>query len=499
MTAFDPKYALVRILEDNKAQKRPIGAGFMVAERLAMTCAHVVEGRDRVFLDFPLLGGPVYAADVDVIYPPVESPTPDKLEDIALLKFSKDTLLPGDLTPMSGEILSDSALFNETATILGFPKGMDFGDWLNDVRISGKNAAGWFQLDYRTGSRFVDSGFSGAPVWNITKTRIFGMVVGRADREGPPVGYMIPVSALERACPSIRTVSGESETAATSKQPAAETFPAFDAIRCNRLEETTQFRRFYDHCRKLDNDCGRRRPQFYIIRGRKGDGHKSFIKRLRYEFLKEKGGDSPFYELVQMWPISGGRESRLEQLRAAVSASLTGNPREVPECALDICSAACFEKYDKAVLAHNIYTETWDGLTITLISDYITEFWKNCGHPPREFLIFLNVIHDRPPAPWFRRVFGKQVFSPDSINREIEAAAGKIAAECPDVHIHLLKPLTPVKKTHAEEWWNYREYTGKEALVRIEKFFEAKTYVALEELEDLLLDILQTHHRLKNQ
>ena len=43
--------ALLRVFRDGQ----PIGIGFLIGERLALTCAHLVAG-DRVDVDFPMLG-----------------------------------------------------------------------------------------------------------------------------------------------------------------------------------------------------------------------------------------------------------------------------------------------------------------------------------------------------------------------------------------------------------------------------------------------------------
>jgi hypothetical protein len=179
------------------------GAGFLISDRIALTCAHVVAqalGRpaadaggdgDLVSVDFALIREAAFRIQLASVTPiPLSRGRRDVLADAVALRLEGP--LPEGARPLPLSL--DSAVMQHPFTTFGFPSVSphENGDWADGI-IQGLGSAGLLQI--RSGAREgrrVQRGFSGAPVWDTTSGRVAGMVT-EADRGGDDrVAYAIP-------------------------------------------------------------------------------------------------------------------------------------------------------------------------------------------------------------------------------------------------------------------------------------------------------------------
>lgn len=162
-----------------------VGAGFLVGDRLVVTCAHVVAaalGRDEgerpgepVTLEFPVRGrsGPARCTATVLGWTPTR---PDERGDIAVLRLDgevPDGVRPAWLSPAPAP--ADSEI-----DALGFPEGLAApGLWARG-RIRRVQAAGWLQVAAVPGERAIEPGFSGTPAFSARDGGVVGMVVAVA-------------------------------------------------------------------------------------------------------------------------------------------------------------------------------------------------------------------------------------------------------------------------------------------------------------------------------
>ncbi|WP_030412392.1 trypsin-like peptidase domain-containing protein [Streptomyces sp. NRRL S-1448] len=203
--------------------ERAVGAGVLVAERLILTCAHVVNsalGRARFAQDTPGPGAtltvrlPHVAAGVDLTArvvrdmwtpPRATAAGPGPAEpgrvpyhgDLAVLELT-DAPPPGaEPAPFlqhnyAGETIALWASGNPLPTVRAVP------------RVS---APPWIALDVLGGTQ-VTEGFSGGPLWDRERQAVVGLVVavhrapeGAGDR--PATMYAISVPAIEAELPTL--------------------------------------------------------------------------------------------------------------------------------------------------------------------------------------------------------------------------------------------------------------------------------------------------------
>ena len=172
MNKFDP--FLIRIFGPNDAV---IGAGFLVSEHYALTCAHVVAdalGIDRttpvcpageVRFDFPGLdrGKLLQAKVVHWVPLRTQAGQPDDNEDIALLAMPAG--LPARCQP--AQLVQHDVAAGTAFHTIGFPTSAEGSPAIEPAEghtkaaISGTSVT--LEADKSFG-RFVAQGFSGAPV-----------------------------------------------------------------------------------------------------------------------------------------------------------------------------------------------------------------------------------------------------------------------------------------------------------------------------------------------
>ncbi|MEM1240394.1 MAG: trypsin-like peptidase domain-containing protein [Cyanobacteria bacterium P01_H01_bin.26] len=182
-----------------------VGAGFLVAERYVLTCAHVVAAaltlpnntepapEQPVQIDFPLLA-PGQTAEASVVFWMPVSQTQSE-EDLAVLRLPEKP--PGSAKFAS--VGSSSSHWEHPLAIFGFPQGHDRGIWATGI-FRGPNDQGWIQFDsLMSEDRPVEKGFSGAPIWDKTLNAVVGMAVAAEKRrESVTSAFMIPRELLRK-------------------------------------------------------------------------------------------------------------------------------------------------------------------------------------------------------------------------------------------------------------------------------------------------------------
>lgn len=173
----------------------PVGVGFLVGPRTALTCAHVLEAarapHGTVYVDFPFL-----SPNAPLVARPVQE---DRAADVAVLELEGD--LPPGVAPVP--LKEGGDLWGHPFRAFGFPEGHPDGVWASGV-IRGPNARGQLQIEdtKATGYR-VQRGFSGSPVWDDRLGGVVGMVVAAEGDPGVRAALIIPVPTLRRFCPDV--------------------------------------------------------------------------------------------------------------------------------------------------------------------------------------------------------------------------------------------------------------------------------------------------------
>ena len=191
---------IVRILDSNR---EIAGTGFVVAENLAVTCAHVIPAAAQpkdgqagadVELVFRAGGGRALAAVVPEWFRPAEA------EDVAFLQLREP--LPEGVRPLS--LGSSGGASGHLFQTFGFPSASPEegiggkGDILGETLMQGMRV---LQLS----SHQITTGFSGAPVFDTATSRVVGMVNAIAPQDGygrlAETAFMIPAETLRLICP----------------------------------------------------------------------------------------------------------------------------------------------------------------------------------------------------------------------------------------------------------------------------------------------------------
>ncbi|ACU37036.1 S1 family peptidase [Actinosynnema mirum] len=178
---------------------QPVGLGFLITDRVALTCAHVLASAlgghpsagSPVVVDLPLLttGAPLAGR--------VEWCSPPDGDDLALLVV--DAAPPG-ARPL--RLVRVDEPWGRPVRVFGLPAGRPGGVWHSGV-LRERQADGWVQVDLVGEGYRISPGFSGGPVWDEESAGVVGVVVA-AEARTPPVGYLVPTSAVLDARPDLR-------------------------------------------------------------------------------------------------------------------------------------------------------------------------------------------------------------------------------------------------------------------------------------------------------
>ena len=184
------------------------GAGFLVAERRVLTCAHVVAQalglsldlpevpQVQVQLDLPLIAlGRTLNARIVCWQPPRS----DGGADLAGLELEGS--LPTGAQP--ARLVKADDLWGHPFRVLGFPAGHDDGVWATGI-LRGRQATGWVQIeDVKESGYRVQPGFSGTPVWDEELDGVAGMTVAAESRPEVKAAFIIPADVLVKAWPEL--------------------------------------------------------------------------------------------------------------------------------------------------------------------------------------------------------------------------------------------------------------------------------------------------------
>jgi conflict system STAND superfamily ATPase/trypsin-like peptidase len=184
-----------------------VGLGFLVTDRVALTCAHVVAAAVGVEDDTRLLVGAEVRVDVPLlgttsidVMAIVEQWFPAHSSgagDVAVLRLAAP--LPG-ARPV--RLVDADEVWGHPARAFGLPDGRPGGVWHSGV-LRHRQANGWVQADLAGDGYRVAPGFSGGPVWDDEVAGVIGTMV-MAESGRPPVSYLIPTSGLLATCPDLR-------------------------------------------------------------------------------------------------------------------------------------------------------------------------------------------------------------------------------------------------------------------------------------------------------
>ncbi|MFD7451808.1 trypsin-like peptidase domain-containing protein [Kitasatospora sp. NPDC059827] len=207
----DPAALHAALLRVQDSRGEPVGVGFLVAEDLVLTCAHVVstalglpggemppDGAQLV-LDAALLPamperepmsgtarvrvwGPAQPAAADVAVLALEAPLPSA-RPIRLIKTGPQQT------------------WDHPSRVFGFPQGHPEGVWHSGT-LRARLAGQWVQLDQSGQGHRVSAGFSGSAVWDEQLGGVVGLMTV-AEAGTPPVSYLIPTDRLIAAWPDL--------------------------------------------------------------------------------------------------------------------------------------------------------------------------------------------------------------------------------------------------------------------------------------------------------
>ncbi|NUP19126.1 MAG: trypsin-like peptidase domain-containing protein [Streptomyces sp.] len=179
-----------------------VGAGFLIAPRRVLTCAHVVRwsGQAGVTVAFPQCGrlGEVPAT---VVAHGGWAGGPTDPGDLAVLELDHEVpLTPAVFAPPDAEYGDPAPVL----TAYGFPKGYDEGLLASFTTVSRTLIADeWVQLVATTGyGPALTAGFSGAAV-TLPDNRVVGMVTSVAGGRDGRTGRMLPTPVMARYHPAL--------------------------------------------------------------------------------------------------------------------------------------------------------------------------------------------------------------------------------------------------------------------------------------------------------
>ena len=184
--------AIIRVYDKSQ---RVIGTAFLVDDTRALTCAHVVQdaleiskddkpsSQQTVKIDFPLIPlQKICHARISFI---------DNEKDIAGLELTSDPPIGAQPVRL---VIPDEELWEHNFRAFGF--SMPEGVWASGV-LRGKNTEGWIQIeDTKSTGYSIQSGFSGAPVWDEKLQAVVGMVVAADKNLNIKAAFCIPCEML---------------------------------------------------------------------------------------------------------------------------------------------------------------------------------------------------------------------------------------------------------------------------------------------------------------
>lgn len=238
------KASITRIHHGNGAI---VGAGFLVTDQYAITCAHVItqslgipqntldSPTDLISMDFPLIApGEKLTAQVSFWLPvqPISTTPLKDGEDIAVLRL--ESKLPNLAQP--APLVAAEDFWEHPFRVFGFPQGCDMGVWASGV-LRDKLGNGWVSMENVKVPGFpVEPGFSGAPIWDEKLAGVVGMTVAaERRREKVQAAFMIPTQILSKAFPDLEQQTIKNQLKTTTSD--SDTLPSFHQIKLKAIQE----------------------------------------------------------------------------------------------------------------------------------------------------------------------------------------------------------------------------------------------------------------------
>lgn len=357
------------IVRFSKINGEVVGAGFLVSKKHILTCAHVVNAAlgksltatekptSVVYLDFPQVAqGNMLSARVVHWIPVQSSISTQDITDIAVLKLESKP--PDQVKPV--RLVTAQELWGHHFQLFGFPIGRDSGVWTNGIlRHSVGGGRVQMQIVQQTAYR-VESGFSGAPVWDEDLDGIAGMTVtAEKSRERLDVkaAFMIPTTQLVKAFPQL-------------SQQAIPSCP-YRGLFAFREEDAKFFfgrEKFTERLKEVVQT----KPLVAVI-GPSGSGKSSvvfagLIPQLRsaqtWLINSFRPGDRPFHNLAaKLVPLLENHQSETDQL-----AEVKNLARKLQEGELTLRDVV------QRILEKN------SGIRLLLVADQFEELYALCPH-----------------------------------------------------------------------------------------------------------------------
>ena len=185
------------------ANHQPVGAGFLAAPGLVITCAHVVA--DALGLSEEIKTPP--SAEIQMDFPFAEKKRVYNArvlcwnwdEDIAGLEFDQDHT--DRINPP--RLILGLGIQSHHFETFGYPKGRSAGVWSTGV-FRQQNTRGWIQMESDTIAGYsVKPGFSGASVWDTDLESVVGIVAIADTDSNVRAAFAIPLQLALKACPEL--------------------------------------------------------------------------------------------------------------------------------------------------------------------------------------------------------------------------------------------------------------------------------------------------------
>ncbi|HTS10409.1 MAG TPA: trypsin-like peptidase domain-containing protein [Candidatus Eisenbacteria bacterium] len=297
--AIDFRTGITRVLS---ASGTTAGTGFLVANRsektLIATCSHVVQGEalqrrgderpETVQVAFGVNGAVASAA--------VAWWSPADKADVAIL--SLDRVPPPEATPLS--LGSDVGINGHDFESRGYRLSQQFDAGLETVGKIHGLVTHQGNIVLQIGSSQIDHGMSGAPIWDVRRQRVVGMVNSfwaTDSHRDADLAFATPSSVLQDLCPDLQLT---------------------DICPYRGLLAFTEADVAFFHGRQelvacLENSL-RRRRQFLAVVGSSGSGKSSLVQAGLLPRLRR--GDLPGFENSRIVTFRPLAEPRLNLLRA---------------------------------------------------------------------------------------------------------------------------------------------------------------------------------------
>jgi hypothetical protein len=209
------RFATVRLLASDQ-NDRPVvcGSGFLIAQDLVLSCAHVVQAclsfteaeaaatlphtmpAESVRLDSP------FWRDHPPLLAKIRHLDPSPQCDLAVLELI--TSPPAEARPLPLKLVGD--FWNHRYLVLGYSDREGRGIWASG-KFQGTDSAGFIQMASDPGSEnIIQQGFSGAPVWDETEQAVVGMVQSMIFWHLPVASrpLMLPLQHLCQSWPELK-------------------------------------------------------------------------------------------------------------------------------------------------------------------------------------------------------------------------------------------------------------------------------------------------------